>query len=243
MNATELFREILVSGRTFRVEGDHLFVRPPPPPSMAGLIREHKQGLMDLLVPRQLSDAEQDEIKSAWDAFKRQHGKALLAGGWDRKAVFGDLDPTNATDVDAIPGVMALVMAGWKLERIEKSRLLFSWGDLWAAKDRGKGVVATTKPDANLTATVKTASFCPSCHHADLPVLPKMHGAPTLWLMDVDNKLKKWCQTCRAFIAATIPMPGLTPRQWREMGRAIEGKTYDVAILDPPHVAKTRVRK
>lgn len=75
---------------------------------------------------RALTDDEKAAVDLAFWEIKKQHGRTLLAGGWDRAAVFGGLDPTKATTVDEVPGVIALVIGGYRLMEI-KSWVLIFW--------------------------------------------------------------------------------------------------------------------
>ncbi len=84
---------------------------------------------------RLLTDEEKTEIAMIFAKFKSTYGKELVAMGWDRAAVFGGLDPLSAVVVNDVPGVMAILLSGGRVQSINPNRIVlmdrFNWPLAW----------------------------------------------------------------------------------------------------------------
>lgn len=120
-----LLDELQSSGFLIVVESGNLIVTPVPDPELTEQIRRYKPELLALLSPRRLTTAEKAAIGQTFVEFRDQHGHALVAAGWDRSAVFCGMDPTAIETVDDIPGILALLWAGGRVERITEQMLYF----------------------------------------------------------------------------------------------------------------------
>ena len=78
---------------------------------------------------RILTTDEKIAIDLVFAEFRRDHGAALVGAGWDRQSVFGTADPAKSLNVDDVPGVIALLMAGGRVEKIAQDRIFFSQAD------------------------------------------------------------------------------------------------------------------
>ena len=84
---------------------------------------------------RPLTAEERADIARVFAEFRSVHGRTLAANGWDRAAVFGDLDPLAATVVDEIHGIIAVLRSGGTVGKILQDQILFrdrfNWPLIW----------------------------------------------------------------------------------------------------------------
>ncbi|MBF0439383.1 MAG: hypothetical protein HQL93_09710 [Magnetococcales bacterium] len=91
----------------------------------ADKIRENKPAIVAWMASeRPLTDAEKTDIGRVFEEFRAAHGRELHAMGWARESVFFGMNPLEALTVDEVPGLMALLLAGGKVERILPDRIL-----------------------------------------------------------------------------------------------------------------------
>jgi hypothetical protein len=72
-----------------------------------------------------LNDEEKRRIGEVLHAFRDQHGRALVAAGWDRDAVFSGTDPLAVATVGEVHGVIWFLMGGAELAKIAEKAIYF----------------------------------------------------------------------------------------------------------------------
>ncbi|MBF0213034.1 MAG: hypothetical protein HQM00_05640 [Magnetococcales bacterium] len=84
---------------------------------------------------RPLTDDEQADMAKTFHQLRERHGRELAAFGWDRKSVFGGLDPLAAKVMDDVPGMIALLRSGGRIVEIRRDRIVvedrFRWPMAW----------------------------------------------------------------------------------------------------------------
>lgn len=136
MNTGEYLAQLAQDGIRIVWEGQSLAIEGDCSDDMANEIRQHKPEIMAWLAgERPLTDDEKADIARVFSEFRDAHGRALVPMGWNRDLVFGGLDPLAGSKVDDIPGIMAVLRSGGRIEVITpkwiKLRDQFDWPMAW----------------------------------------------------------------------------------------------------------------
>lgn len=102
-------------------------------PEWQEAIRSRKPEILAFLhdpLPRFLTLPEKEAAEHAWHDIRRTHRKELKEAGWSMEEVFGGVvtgdlfSPATAVSVDHLPGILAILMAGGKVEVIHPDKIL-----------------------------------------------------------------------------------------------------------------------
>ncbi|MBF0098223.1 MAG: hypothetical protein HQM04_15415 [Magnetococcales bacterium] len=97
------------------------------------MLTEHREAVIEWLTTdpgrRLLNDEEKRRIGEVFHAFRDQHGRALVAAGWNRDEVFSGTDPLAVATVGEVHGVIWFLMRGAELAKIAEKAIYFQLVD------------------------------------------------------------------------------------------------------------------